>query len=178
MTRTARCASLFALFVLFAVNCSAQSLADFARKERERRAGLKSTVTIVSIPQGEAATTAAGTSSTTTAASPAAALPAGPKDNQGRDEKYWRETFAKARADLKRAEGKVATTELRLKDLNTQLLQGNDALFNRDYRLAAMITETQTELEVARKDLEQSKQKLFDLEEELRRSGGLPGWAR
>ncbi len=173
-------AFLGAIMLLFALDCSAQSLADVARKERERQKQAKSAVSVISAPQGTTTSTAAG-SAGTTAAPPLAAAPApkptGPTDNKGRDEKYWRGQFQSAREAVKRAEDKVAVLDLKLKDLNTQLLQRSD-IYNREVVIGGEITKTQNELAQARKDADAAKQKITDLEEELRRSGGLPGWAR
>ena len=171
---------LLIVLLLFALDCSAQTLADIARKERERQKNARGNVTTVGVPQGIPATTSAGTSSTTTAPAPAAAAaakPTGPTDNKGRDEKYWREAFQKARDEAKRAEDQAAVLELNLKQLNTQLLQ-NSEIYNRENRLGVQINDTQKELDNARKNAEAGKKRIADLEEELRRSNGLPGWAR
>ena len=172
-------ALLCAMALLVAADASAQTLADVARKERERQKQAKSVVSVVSPPQGAPAKTAAGTGATApAAAAPAVSgIPAGPTDNKGRDEKYWRSQFQNAREDLKRAEDKVTVLDLKLKDLNTQLLQRSD-IYNREMVIGAEIAKTQDELAQARKDAGAAKQKIAGLEEELRRSGGLPGWAR
>jgi DNA gyrase/topoisomerase IV subunit A len=167
-----------ALIVLtFALDCFAQSVADIARKERQRQQTAKSKVVVIG----------SGTRATiepTPAAkpSPASGTNSAPKstgvtDNKGRDEKYWRTTFQNARDDLKRAEARAEILDLRVKGLNTQLLQRTD-IYNRENRLGPEITSTQKELEDARKEAEQAKKKLTDLEDELRRSGGPAGWAR
>src|SRR6266436_3846502 len=90
------------LLAAFALDCSAQTLADVARRERERQQKVHSAVVIAN---GVTITTAASTSSTSPAAAtaapatPAEARPTGPTDNKGRDEKYWRTQFQKARVD-------------------------------------------------------------------------------
>src|SRR2546430_3091236 len=108
------------LLAAFALDCSAQTLADIARKERERRQRVHSAVVVTN---GATTTTAASTSSTAaTPSTPAAAAkPTGPTDNKGRDEKYWRTQFQKARNDLKATEDKAHLLDLKIKDLNTQL---------------------------------------------------------
>ena len=162
------------LFFAFALDCSAQSLADIARKERERQKTVQSKIVVT----GGAATTVAGTSSTS--AAPAPTPPVKPPeltDKQGHDEKYWRAAFQKARDDVKRAETRVELLDLKVKELNTQLLRQSD-IYNRENRLGPEITAAQKELEDTRKEAAQAKQKIPDLEDELRRSGGLAGWAR
>jgi hypothetical protein len=170
------------LFVVFAVDCSAQSLADVARRERERQKRLHSEVIVAN---GATTTTAAATSSTSstpsTSAAPAPqaeeAKPTGPTDNKGHDEKYWRTQFKKARDDAKRADEKVQLLDLRVKDLNGQLLNRTD-IYNRENQIGPQIAAAQKELEEARTQAELAKKKITDLEDELRRAGGPPGWSR
>ncbi len=163
------------LAIVFAVDCSAQTLADIARRERERQKRLHSQVIVAN---GATTTTAASTSSTSAAPTPAeAAKPTGPTDNKGHNEKYWRDQFQKARDDVKRAEERVQLLDLRVKDLNSKLLNRSD-IYNRENQFLPEITVAQKELEEARAQAEQAKKKIPDLEDELRRAGGPPGWSR
>jgi hypothetical protein len=167
------------LAIVFAVDCSAQSLADIARRERERQKRLHSEAVVVN---GATTTTAASTSSTSATSAVAtppadAARPTGPTDNKGHNEKYWRDLFQKARNDQKRAEERVQLLDLRVKDLNSQLLNRTD-IYNRENQLGPQITAAQKELDDARAQAELAKKKVTDLEDELRRAGGPPGWAR
>jgi hypothetical protein len=154
---------------------SAQSLADAARKERARQKEVqkevKSTVTTFSA-QGAATTTTTTTSSTTQEVKPFEL-----KDNNGNNEKYWRKQFDEARADLKRAEDKVQVLNEKIKGLNTAILNRSD-IYNRENVLGAEVTKNQKELEDAQKDVEKARQKISDLEDELRKAGGPAGWAR
>ena len=102
--------------------------------------------------------------------------PAGPTDNKGRDEKFWRETFEKARQALKRAEDKLRLLDLRMTDLSSQLLR--ESVYTREMELRAEIDRTAKDQAAARVEVTAGQQKIRDLEDELRRSGGLPGWAR
>jgi chromosome segregation ATPase len=177
------------LLLLFALDCSAQTLADIARQERERQKRLHSAVVVVngattttaastSSITGETTTTAASTSSTaSTTTSAAPAKPTGPVDNNGHDEKYWRTQFDNARAALKRAQDNVQLLDLKIKDLNTQLLRQSD-LYAREYRLGPQIADTQKQLDDANKQVDEAKKKIADLEDALRHAGGPPGWAR
>jgi len=89
----------------------------------------------------------------------------GPTDLQGHDENYWRPKFDAARLAVKRAEDNLKLLDLRVNQTSLKMrgLSGIIALQNRD---------------IARKDLADAQQKLADLEDQLRRSGGLPGWSR
>jgi len=154
---------------------SAQSLADAARKERERQKQLKS---VIVVNQGVTTTSSAGTSGT------AAAPPKQPpvvayevKDNNGHNEKYWRERFQKARDDAKRAQDRVQLLDTKLRELNTALLTRSD-IYNREYRLGPEIQDAQKQLDDARKAAEDATQKISDLEDELHKAGGPPGWSR
>jgi len=169
---------IFALLVLtFALDCFSQSIAEIARKERERQQASKSKVVVTS--RGTITTPAqtSPSNATTSTAAPTAPQPLVVTDNKGRDEKFWRTAFQNAREDVKRAEARIEVLDLRMKGLNTQLLQQSD-IYNRENRIGAETTATQAALENARKELEQAKKKVTDLEDELRRSGGPAGWAR
>jgi hypothetical protein len=161
---------MMTVLLSFAASGFAQSIADAARRERDRQRQAKSTVTVL----GSGSRTAMTSSEP---ASGAAVKPVVPTDNQGRDEKYWRAAFQQARDELRRAEEKAAVLDLRLKELNTQMLRQSD-VYNREYRLGPEIVSTQKQLEAERQTVEQAKKKLSDLEQDLRKSGGLPGWAR
>jgi len=163
---------LFVLSVFLPPVASGQSLADAARKERDRQKQLKS---VVVVNQGATAVTTAGTGSTL--AAPQVVKAPELKDNNGRNEKYWRERFQKARDDAKRAEDRVTLLDAKVKELNTALLQRSD-IYNREYRLGPEITQAQKDLEDARKADDEAKQRLTDLEDELHKAGGPAGWAR
>jgi hypothetical protein len=171
----------------FALNCFGQSVADIARQERERQKVAKSRVTIIAgravsgtLTQASTPAAPAANSSSSTAPAPAiapAVKPVEPRDKNGHDEKYWRDTFQKARADARRADDAVTLLDLRLKDLNVQYLRQGD-VYNRENLIGSEINSAQKELEDARKQADQAKQRLVDLEDELRKAGGPPGWAR
>jgi len=170
------------LLLVFTFETSAQTIADIARRERARQKQVQhlnkrtyTNATAAAPPKPvEAGSTAEATPEKK---EKAAAQPTGPVDNQGRDEKFWRDAFQKARDELRRAEEMVQLTELRLKDLNTQLLRQSD-IYNRENVLGPQIISTQRELDARKIEVEQARNKIANLEEDLRVSGGLPGWAR
>ena len=169
---------IFAFLVLtFALDCFSQSLADAARKERERQRTSKSKVVVIGWGTTASTVKTQSANAATAAEAPTAPKPFTITDNKGRDEKFWRTAFQNAREDVKRAEARVEILDLRLKGLNTQLLQQSD-IYNRENRIGAETTAAQQALEEGRKDLEQARKKVVDLEDELRRSGGPAGWAR
>ena len=171
--------------LIFSFETSAQTIADIARKERarqkqfqeqNRRTYTNATATVAPAPP-RPAESAAGETTPAVKTDAAPAEPAGPVDNQGRGEKYWRDQFQKTREDLRRAEEKVQLLEARVKELNTQLLNRSD-IYNRENRIGAEITAAQKDLDAARIEAEQARNKISNFEEELRGAGGLPGWAR
>lgn len=169
--------SVCLLSILYVVPLSAQSVADAARQERARQKNLKSAMVVASGGSaGVTSTAAAGTGATASSPS-AAAKPIEPTDNNGRNEKYWRDRFQKARDDLARAEAKIQIADTKIKDLNTQLLRQSD-VYNRENRIGADMTDAQKEQTDAQKQAEQARQRVSDLEDELHRAGGPPGWSR
>ena len=147
----------------------AQTIADAARQERERRKAVERESSL-SIPMVTSITPAAtaGSAVTTrvnTSTANEESKSTGPTDSQGHDEKYWRPKFDAARLAVKRAEDNLKLLDLRVNQTSLKMrgLSGIIALQNRD---------------IARKDLADAQQNLADLEDQLRRSGGLPGWSR
>ena len=147
----------------------AQTIADTARQERERRKAVERESSL-SIPMVTSITPAAtaGSAVTTrvnTSTANEESKSTGPTDSQGHDEKYWRPKFDAARLAVKRAEDNLKLLDLRVNQTSLKMrgLSGIIALQNRD---------------IARKDLADAQQSLADLEDQLHRSGGLPGWSR
>lgn len=150
------------------------TLADRAREERARRKALESKVVI----RETGAPAAAGATATTMAVSAgiSAVVPKGPVDNKGRDEKYWRGMFDKARQDLKRSEDRLRLADMKVADISSQLTR--EGLEIRAVELRSSLEKARADQAAAKGDVEKGKQSLLALEEDLRRSGGLPGWAR
>jgi hypothetical protein len=163
---------LLCVFCSFPIVGSAQSLvADAARRERARQKEVHSSVTFT----GVAATTAVTTSSAVS--SVPEVKPFVLTDNNGHDEKYWRERFDKARAELKSAEDRVQLIDNQVKGLNTAFLNRSD-IYNKENTLGPEISDGQKQLEDARNQVEQARQKISELEDELHRANGPAGWAR
>lgn len=92
-----------------------------------------------------------------------------------RDEKWWRERFEKARAEVRRAENQVAVAELEFNAANREFLTTS---FDPDGRGPAAISASQKKMNDAKQRLDDARNKLVQLEEELRRAGAPAGWAR
>jgi len=177
------------LLFTFSVEASAQTLADIARRERERQkqAGPRNKGTFTNAspagtptPPPRAPVNTPATAATGTAAEKkeeSAPKSTGPTDNKGRDEKYWRDAFQKAREAIKLADDKLQLQENKLNDLNMQLLRQND-IYNKENILGAQISAAQKDLDAAKAEAVEARNNVSKLEDELRASGGLPGWAR
>ena len=93
-----------------------------------------------------------------------------------KDEPYWRAKFAAARKTLAddTKELDILQREFNLKQ--EQYSQDpNWAMHEQNTR--ADINKTQSEIDAKKQDVEKDKQALSDLEDELRKAGGDPGWA-
>jgi hypothetical protein len=169
------------ILLIFTVSSFGQSLAEIAKRERERQKGAKTKVVVTNNESVAAASAPVKTPPTAPAATQAepsaAAKPTGPTDNQGHDETYWRALFQSARDDAKRAQDRAVVLDLRVKDLNTQLLRQSD-VYNRENRIGPEMAAAQKDLDDARKEAAAAQQKIMDLEDQLRKSGGPAGWSR
>ena len=161
-------------------SANAQSVADVARQERARRQNLRSKIVVTnsSMKPAEPAAPAGDLS-----AQPADATetPKGdgakPATSSSRDEKWWRQQFETARQDLKRAEDQITVLQLELNRANRDLLQRSD-IYNRENVIGAEIAQINTKIEAAQKNAEAARQKITQLEDEMRRAGVPPGWGR
>jgi hypothetical protein len=143
-----------------------QTIADAARQERERRKAVESetgesipvVTSVTTVPARIKAATINGKSKSS-----------GPTDLQGHDEKYWRPKFDAARLAVKRAEDNLKLLDLKATNQNSVLIPG---------RSTTALQKATHDRDVARNALADAQQKIAGLEEQLRRSGGPPGWSR
>jgi chromosome segregation ATPase len=105
-----------------------------------------------------------------------AAAPAS-KQEEAKGEAYWKKRFADLRSDIHLAETEL---DILQRELNALQLQYDPdpqkALIEQTTRQS--INEHQDAIAAKQKEIDDLKQKLSDLEDELRRAGGDPGWAR
>jgi hypothetical protein len=120
-------------------------------------------------------------SDTKAGTAPADATAADDKDraaeNDPKNEAYWHKKFAKARANLARSEKEL---EVLQRDLNK-----NEVQYYPDPQKALMqqytrqdINSDRAKLEAKKQEVEANKKAISDLEDDLRKAGGDPGWAR
>lgn len=166
-----------------------QSLAEIAKKEKERREAVKGQTKVIT-PQ-QAAKYQSGPVTTTTAPpgaatekpaaeknATAAEKPASdePLDFQGRPESFWKQSFADARQKIKDLENESNVIVLKLNDLQNRFYRESDGY--RQQEIQREIQKTIYAQDLNKEKLSQARDALADLEKEARKSGALPGWIR
>jgi hypothetical protein len=179
---TVACAIVWPVFL------SAQQsppLAEVARKEAERRKGIKQAgkvITSKDLPESARKPAAAPgggstSSSPTTEAAPATEQkPAGDAQGEQKDEKYWRGRLTAAQEGLRRSQAFADALQSRINALTADFVNRDDP-----YQRAKIGEDRQTalaDLERVRGEIESFKKQLVDIEEEARRAGVPPGWLR
>lgn len=166
---------------------SGDPVADAARKARAEQKTApkpKKVFTNDDIPSAPAATPAstAPGASTEQAGSKQTAEPITGKKEETGDEKkkgeeYWRKRFSEVRQKISETQQEL---DILQKELNKDQVQyytdPQKALMQQHDR--SDINEKTSKVDVKKKELDALNQKLSDMEDELRRSGGDPGWAR
>lgn len=168
-----------------------ESVAEAARKAREQKkkqpkstkvitnddiAGMSGGVSVIGTAP---APTEKAESSAETEATGKKAAGAG-KSAQTQEEKgeaYWRKRFAEARGKLREAENELDIMQRELNLKQTQYYPDPSKALQEQYTRKEIETYRQ-KIDAKKKEVEQLRQALSDLEDELRRAGGNPGWAR
>jgi len=149
-----------------------ESIAEAARKAKEKK-GSEAKAKVWdndNIPGHGAVTTA-------TAAGDSAAPAADDSVAAATDEKAWRERFATARTKLKRDQDSLALQQKDFGRLSIQYYPDPQKGLSQSYSQNDLI-KAREKID-ATKDLVVADQKaISDLEDELRKSGGDPGWER
>jgi hypothetical protein len=192
---------MFVLILGWTVPVSAQSLADVARREAERRKTVKPSsdggkvltnkdVPLVpsSMPVAPAATAASSDAAATDvpdptkaadatkAADPSKTADANKKDAAPRDQKYWGERMTALQAQLEHDQAFTDALQSRVNALTTDFANRDDPA-----QRAAIAAERQKavdEIGRLKTSILSTKTAIADLEEEARRSGVPPGWLR
>jgi hypothetical protein len=183
--------------VLLPVVAAAQQtppLAEIARKEAERRKGIKESQKVIttkdlpesarkprSTPDAPATGAEQAPAHAGDAQKPAgdAQKPAGAetqKPEGQRDEAYWRTRITQTRESVRRNEAFAEALQSRINALTTDFVNRDDP-----YQRAKIGEDRQKALdELARvkNEIEQSRKQVEDVEEEARKAGVPPGWLR
>jgi hypothetical protein len=93
-----------------------------------------------------------------------------------KDEAYWRGRFAAARRALADDTREVDILQREFNLKQEQFYQDPTAALKQQYSREDL-DKTQSQIDAKKQDVEKDKQAISDLEDELHRSGGEPGWA-
>jgi hypothetical protein len=199
-----RAFALSAVLVVSTGSLCAQTLADVARKEEERRKTLKETGKVytnkdlqpVAVPDvlppdstdpatpaapgGDAAAPATGAD----AAKPAAPAETGkeaagtPEQGQAaaKDEAYWRGRMTALQTQLSRDQAFADALQVQIDALNTDFANRDDPAARSV--VAANRQKALDEIARVKKAIEDTRQSIEALQEEARRAGVPPGWLR
>lgn len=170
------------VFVPAAAAASAQSLADVARKEAERREKLDTTSKVLTNkdlgpsrgsitppPPVEAAEPDA-------APQPEGGPPVSEEAQRAEDEQAWRQKMAAARVALERSEMFLDALQSKINALWAEFTARDDPA--QRARIELERQRALTEFERVKNEVEQHRTAIADLEEEARRAGVPPGWLR
>lgn len=192
-------AILFITHVAVTATVSAQTLADVARKESERRQtvqGGSKTYTntdlkpVAGAPAadaaapGDSATSEAGGASAATspkADADAAATPAGDTakasdDTEVKDQDYWSKRMSALREQLERDQTYLDALQTRVDSLTADFVNRDDPA--QRSQIANDRQKALGEVDRLKKAIEQDKAAIPELEEEARRAGVPAGWLR
>jgi hypothetical protein len=116
---------------------------------------------------------AAGTNATTAGQTAGVAG----KDDDPNGETAWRKRFKEAYEKITRGEKELDILQREFDKAQTQYYSDPQKALN-EQNNRAEINDKTAKIDAKKKELDQLKQAISDLEEQLRKSGGDPGWAR
>jgi len=158
---------------------STDAVADAARKARAEQKNAPKPKKVITNDDIPAASTPAPSAAGTTAEAQAAAGQGAEKgeENNPKSEAYWRKRFQKLRDKLGNAEQELDVLQRELsKDQVQYYNDPQKALMQQHDR--SDINDKTAKIDAKKKEVDSLKQQLSDLEDELRKAGGDPGWAR
>jgi hypothetical protein len=173
-----------AMLALVAPRLAAQSLGEVAKKEEERRKGVKEPAKVISNKDLTAPPSSAPPAAP--APKPAADAKDAAKDSKdakdtkdkepAKDEAYWRGRLKALQQALDRNQTYADALQTRVNALNMDFVNRDDpaqrAVIANDRQRAV------TELARLKEQIQQDKKAVADLQEEARRAGVPPGWLR
>ena len=184
--RTLACGAAVIGLVLSAgapVHAQNSPLAELAKKEQQRRKGTpppKKVYTNKDLPEAPAASAAPDAAAATpvTDPVPAAAAPVPEQRPAGdqKDEAWWRTRMASAREELRRNEAFLEALQSRVNSLSSDFVNRDDP-FQRA-KIGEDRQKALAEMDRVKREIEQGKKLIDDIEEEARKSGVPPGWLR
>jgi hypothetical protein len=166
----------------------AQSLADVAKKEEERRRHVKTgkvytNTDLGPVKDGSAATTASSPSATGDATSPTDASTPRDKDTKAADaksdeqgESYWSKRMAGLRETLQRDQVYADALQSRINALTTDFVNRDDPA--QRAQISSQREAAVNELSRLKKQIEGDRKAISEAEEDARKSGVPAGWLR
>lgn len=157
------------------------SVAAAARKAREQKKAQPPTGKTYSNDDvgslgGTVSTVGAAPDEKKADAASAADKNAEPADN-AKDEKYWRKRFADLRQKIASTQQEIDVLQRELNTAQTQYYPDPNEALQQQHSRDEINKKTEA-IDKKKKELDALNQQLSDLEDELRRAGGDPGWAR
>lgn len=161
---------------------SSDDVAAAARKAREKQKDTlkpKKVITNDDMPSAPAmqSTPVATESKGGQGDSPQVSKAGSAKDEDTKGEAYWRKRFAKLHDKLSTAERELDVLQRELNKDQVQYYADPQKALTQQYSRTD-INEKTSKIDDKKKEIEGIKQQISDLEDELRKSGGDPGWAR
>jgi len=161
-------------------------LAEVAKKEAERRKGIKEAKKVLTNddlpesarkPKGAPAEGApAGAPAAQAPAADQKAQPAAADSGSQKDEKYWRSRMTQAQESLRRNEAFLEALQSRVNGLTTDFVNRDDP-YQRQ-KIGEDRQKALNEMERVKAEIELGKKQLDDIQEEARKAGVPPGWLR
>ena len=170
------------LIFFVGVSLAADSLAELAKKEKERRAKMKATKTFTNqdIEDYKAKHPTPGSGyegSGKTEGTETAKNEEGKEKDKTNSEEYWRGRYQETNDRVKGAQEKSDGLQSDINALTRSFYAEGDGVAQRG-QIEAERNQRLEDLEAAKKELEEAKQAEEDLQEEARRAGAPPGWLR
>ncbi len=156
------------------------ALADAARKAREEQKTApkpKKVFTNDDMPANPADTTSATVKGGDATAAQGGGDNGAEADNDPKSEKYWRKKFKASRDKLALAEKDLDVLQRELDKNQVQYYNDPQKALMQEYNRSD-IAEKTARIDAKKKEIEGLKQRVSDMEDDLRKAGGDPGWAR
>lgn len=154
------------------------SLAEAARKARAAEKNAPKTTMVFTndnIPNSSTGVSVVGNAEAASSDQSASAATPAPDDKN--DEATWRQKFADARQKIAQDKQELTIMQRELGELNVQYYPDPTKAMAQSYDRSDIIAK-QSAIDAKQKQLAADQQALSNLENELRKAGGDPGWAR
>ncbi|MGC1106412.1 MAG: hypothetical protein WA876_07725 [Candidatus Acidiferrales bacterium] len=156
------------------------SLADAARKAREAQKNAPKAPMVFTndnIPTSPSGVSVVGESAASSSDQSASSDTQAGAAASKNDEETWRKRFADARLKIDQDTSELSVMQREMGELNVQYYPDPTKALMQSVTRADLIKK-QNAIDAKQKELDADKQALSNLEDELRKAGGDPGWAR